>query len=50
MDNPIVYCGVLDEGMNDIQDPFSMDVQAEKVCELLDKEFESAILNDLISF
>ena len=41
MDNPIVYCGVLDEGMNDIQDPFSMDVQAGKVCELLEKNLNA---------
>ena len=50
MDNPIVYCRVLDESVNYIRNSFSMDVPVRKVCELLDKELEPTISNDLISF
>ena len=50
MDNSIVYCRVLDESMNHIRNSFSTDVLVGKVCELLDKEFEPTISNDLILF
>jgi hypothetical protein len=49
MDNPIVYCRVLDESVNYIRNSFSMDVPVGKVSQLLDKEFEPTISNDLIS-
>ncbi len=48
MDNPTVYRRVLDEGTNDIRNSFWMDAPVGKICELLDKEFEPTILNDLI--
>ncbi len=44
------HYGVLDEGVNDIRNSFWMDAPVEKVCELLDKEFEPTISNNLISF
>jgi len=50
MDNPAVYRHVLDEGVDDIRNSFWMDAPVEKVCELLDKEFEPTISNNLISF
>ena len=40
-DNAIVHHGVLDEGMNYIQKPFSMEMLAKKVREVLDKDNRS---------
>jgi len=50
MDNPTVYRRVLDESVKYIRDSFLMDGPVGKVCELLDKEFEPTISNNLISF
>jgi hypothetical protein len=44
------HYGVKDEGVNDIRNSFWIDTPGEKVCELLDKEFEPTISNNLISF
>ena len=49
INNSVVCCRVLDEGVNDIQNSFWMDAPVKKVYELLDKEFESTISNNLIS-
>lgn len=42
--------GVQDEGVNDIWNSFWMDTPGEKIFEILDKELEPTISNNLISF
>jgi hypothetical protein len=50
IDNPVAYCRVLEEGVDCIPNSYSMDAPVRKVWEPLDKELESAISNDSISF
>ena len=46
--SPTVDRRMLDECMEYFRDYFLMDGPAEKVCELLDKELEPVVSNDLI--
>jgi hypothetical protein len=47
IDSPTVSCRVLDESVNYIRNSFSVDAPVRKVYELLDKEFEPTVSNDL---